>query len=252
MARFREEAYVLVRFPYRERDLVVALLTRGQGLLRALVRGARGARNMRASALEPLCHLTVEGFQRAGAELATVHEYAMLSSSFPLASRPEAWAAGQVLAELALLHCPPGQRSEPSFRLVNRCAQALLGNTDPVLVAHYAELWFLRLAGVFPDLDRCGRCQEELAAGPAWFDAPEGCLLCRQHRPSGSAIRLDPTDLRWLRSASTAPVERLGRPAPDAAAGWLATLRSTFTGREVASWELLRHLVSRTSGMGPG
>lgn len=252
MARFREEAYVLVRFPYRERDLVVALLTRGQGLLRALVRGARGARTMRASALEPLCHLTVEGFQKAGADLATVHEFAMLSSSFPLACRPEAWAAGQVLAELALLHCPPGQRSEPSFRLVDRCAQALLGNIDPVLVANYAELWFLRLAGVFPDVERCGRCQVELAGGPAWFDAPEGCLLCRHHRPSGPAVRLDSADLAWLRAASRSPVEHLDRRASDTAAGWLASLRMAFTGREVVSWDLLQRLVPRTSGMGPG
>lgn len=250
MARFRDEAYVLARYPYRERDLVLALLTRGQGQLRALIRGVRGARRGRAAMTESLCQIVVEGFQKEGSELATLEDVSLISSSFSLARNPAAWVAGQVVAELALVYCPPGQRSEPSYRLVDRCVQGLLRGLDPVLVAQYAELWFLRLAGVFPPLERCGRCGEALVGPQLWFDAAEECLVCARHRPAGSPVSLTEDDLNWLRLASRVPVEQVERPASAGAQVWLAGLRASFTDREVRSWKSLREMAD-AGGVGP-
>jgi len=240
---------VLARFPYGERDLVIGLLTRLQGQLRALIRGVRGARVPRTAALESLCQVEVEGFQKAGAELATLTEATMVSSSFPLAQNPSAWAAGQVVAELALLYCPPGQRSEPSFRLVDRCTQGLLQGLDPLAVAHYAELWFLRLTGVLPGLEKCGRCGRGLEDQMAWFDGEEGVLVCDRHRPLRPVTRLDWESLGWLREASRLPVEQLNRSAPKMAGAWLAGLRASFADREVRSWKVLLQMTRVPSGM---
>jgi len=240
----RDEAFVLVRYPFRERDFVVVLLTRRSGQVRVVARRARTLRTSRASVTEPLAHVKVTYFERSGSELGTLDEAEVMRSAFPLAADPPGWAAGQVVAELALLYCPPGQRAEPSFRLVDRCVACLLDGHDAAAVAWYAELWFLRLAGVFPELDRCGVCGAELPSGPRTFDPVEKRFVCGDHRPARSVVRISAAGVHWLQAASRLPLERMKEPAPEDVGGWLISLREGFTEREVKSWRYLRHLLA--------
>ncbi|MDD5564424.1 MAG: DNA repair protein RecO [Thermoanaerobaculaceae bacterium] len=239
----RDEALVLARYPFRERDLVVVLLGRAAGQLRVVARRARSMRGSQATATEPLAHVRVSYFERAGSELATLDEAEVIRSAFDLASRPSAWAAGQVVAELALVYCQPGQRNEPAFRLVERCVACLLGGHEPAAVVGYAELWFLRLGGVFPELDRCGVCGAALPAGSRWFDRVEKRFVCAEHRPAGGASRISAAGVVWLQRASRLPLEQVGEAPPEDVAGWLAALREGFTEREVKSWRYLRLLL---------
>ncbi len=244
----RDEAFVLARYPFRERDFVVVLLGRGAGQLRVVARRVRSLRASHATATEPLAHVRVTYFERAGSELATLDEAEVIRSAFDLASRPSAWAAGQVVAELALVYTQPGQRNEPAFRLVERCVTCLLDGRDPAAVAWYAELWFLRLAGVFPELARCGVCGVVLPSGPCLFDLVEKRFVCAEHRPAGSVARISAAGVEWLQRASRLPLEQIGgAPAVDAA-GWLGSLREAFTEREVKSWRYLRLLLKDGGG----
>ena len=238
----RDEALVLARYPFRERDLVVVLLGRASGQLRAVARRARSLRSPLATATEPLAHVRVSFFERAGSELATLDEAVMVRSAFDLAARPSAWAAGQVVAELALVYCPPGQRAEPAFRLVERCVSCLLGGHDPAAVAWYAELWFLRLGGVFPEIDRCGVCGAHLPAGARLFDPAEKRFTCAAHRPA-AAVRLSAAGVDWVRTASRRPLERVGHAPPEDVGGWLVALREGFTERPIRSWSYLTRLL---------
>jgi DNA repair protein RecO (recombination protein O) len=239
----RDEAFVLARYPFRERDLVVALLTRGSGQVRMVARRARTLRSSQATAMEPLALIRVEYFERPGAELATLHEASVVRSGFPLAADPPAWAAGQVVAELALTFCQPGQRAEAAFRLVDRCLACLLDRHEPESVAWYAELWFLKLAGVFPELDRCGVCGVDLPDGARVFDPAEKRFTCQEHRPTRSAVRIGGAGAHWLQQASRLPLEQVTEPAPPDTGGWLVTLREHFTDRQVQSWRYLRLLL---------
>ncbi len=240
----RDEAFVLARYPFRERDLVVVLLTRAAGQVRVLARRARTLRSSQATAVEPLAHVRVSYFERAGSELATLEEAEVVRSGFPLAARPVAWAAGQVVAELALVYCQPGQRAEAAFRLVEHCLSSLLEGHAPEAVAWYAELWFLRLGGVFPELDRCGVCGRDLPAGGRIFDGAERQFACADHRPAGGTSRISPAGVAWLQAASRLPLERVTGPAPADAGRWLVGLRESFTEREIRSWRYLRLLLS--------
>jgi DNA repair protein RecO (recombination protein O) len=239
----RDEAFVLARYPFRERDLVVALLTRGSGQVRMVARRARTLRSSQATSMEPLALINVTYYERPGAELATLHEASVVRSGFPLAADPPAWAAGQVVAELALLYCQPGQRAEAAFRLVDRCLACLLERHEPESVAWYAELWFLKLAGVFPELDRCGVCGADLPEGPRVFDPAEKRFTCQEHRPAHSAVRISAAGSRWLKLASRLPLEQVTGPAPEEVGGWLVTLREQFTERQLKSWRYLRLLL---------
>jgi DNA repair protein RecO (recombination protein O) len=240
----RDEAFVLARYPFRERDLVVVLLTRASGQARIVARRARTLRSSRATAMEPLAQIRVTYFERAGAEMGTLDEADVVRSSYPLAAMPAGWAAGQVVAELALTYCPPGQRAEAAFRLVERCLTCLVGGHDPEAVAWYAELWFLRLAGVFPELDRCGVCGAEVPAGPRIFDPTEKRFVCAEHRPTHTSVRISAAGAEWLRNASRLPLERVTGPPPEETRGWLVGLRQGFTEKELQSWRYLRLLLN--------
>ncbi len=237
-----DDAIVLTRYPFRERDLIVALLTRESGQLRVLARRARGARKVEATALEPLNRVRVTYFERRNAELATLMEATALRTSFALAERPEAWAAGQVVAELALVYVQPGQRQSAAFRLVDACLVALASGSSPLAATHYAELWFLRLSGVFPLVGACAVCEQPLQHTGVWFDLGEGVYLCREHRTT-AAHHLSIAALAWVSEALRSPVEEVRTPAPGDAAEWLAAMRRRFTERDLASLRFLQRLL---------
>lgn len=236
MTSWSDEAIVLTRAPLRERDLLIVLLTRQKGLQRTIARRARGGTRGGAGAvLEPLNRCRVRLFQRRGAQLASLDEAELVRSALALACSPAAWAAGQMVAELAILYCPEGQRLEASFRLVDHCLENLLGGNDPRIVAAYAELWFLRLGGVLPDVTRCAACGKPLGGGPWGWDAAAGHLFCSEHANHGSGQPLPEAAAAWLADASRTALERLGVVPPPAATAWLRGLSEAFTERELRS-----------------
>jgi DNA repair protein RecO (recombination protein O) len=239
-----DDALVLARYPFRERDLVVVLLTRESGQLRAVARRARGAHGQLAGVLEPLARVRVTYFRRAQSDLATLDEASLVRSAFPLAKEPAGWAAAQVLAELATVFCPEGQRAERAFRLLDHAVEALLGGGDPLAAAAYGELWFLRLAGVFPEMGSCGVCGAPLGAGPWLYDLRESRFVCAPHRPAGTVSRLSAAAVGWLSAASRAALEEVPTDVPEDALGWLQGLRERFTERELRSWAYLRLLLA--------
>ena len=239
MASRSDEAVVLARYAFRERDLVLTLLTRRGGQVRVLARNARGVRTSRSATLEPLASIRVSYFERAHSELATLDEAVLIRSAFALAASPPAWAAGQVVAELALVFCPPGERLEAPYRLVDRCLGALLSGTPPLAVVGYAELWFLKLSGVMPELDRCGSCGEALPPGARTYDAGEGSFVCERHPRLRAVERIGADGEAWLRAALRSRIERTGEPPGDAAS-WLVGTVQRFTGKEIVSWRYLR------------
>ncbi|MCU0292315.1 MAG: DNA repair protein RecO [Thermoanaerobaculaceae bacterium] len=239
-----DDAIVLTRHAFRERDWVVVTLTRGAGQVRLMARRARSLRSGQAQALEPLAVVHLSYHERHGSELATLHEVSLLRSAFALAAMPEAWAAAQVVAELALLYCPQGQRAEEPFRLVDHCLQHLASGGGPLATVHYAELWFLRLSGVLPGLDRCGRCETVLAAGPLIFDSTERVCVCPEHRPLAGVVMLPDGAAAWLRQALRVRLEAVTVPAPPPVPAWLASLRHQFTERDLASLAYLHALLS--------
>jgi DNA repair protein RecO len=238
-----DDAIVLTRYPFRERDLIAVLLTRTSGQLRVLARRARGARRVEATGLEPLNRVRVTYFERPDVELARLVEVDTVRAAFPLAQHPEAWAAGQVIAELALTYVPAGQRQEAQFRLADTCLEALASGLAPLAACHYAELWFLRLGGVFPALDACVVCGKAPTSAGFFYDVVERACECPEHR-SPSALRLSGLALQWLGQALRSPVEEVRSAAPADAAEWLATLRRQFTERELLSMRYLKRLLA--------
>jgi len=148
-----DEALVLDHHPFRDRHLILAVLSRHHGVQRGVLRRARGGKAPPAAAAQILSRIQVSLYQKANAELATFRHIDLLTSSFPLASDLARSPAAAVVAELLLTFCPPGEPDDRSYRLGVSCLDALLEGKEPDTIVSYAEFWILALGGVLPSAD---------------------------------------------------------------------------------------------------
>ncbi len=214
-----DDGLVLDSRPYRDRHLLLTVLTPGHGPVRGVLRGARGGKTPAAAAAQVLSLVRTGAFLSPRAELATFRRLDLVESSFPLARDLARFAAANVVAELLTTFCPPFEPAPKPFRLGRTALTGLLGGVDPDVVVAYAELWTLAFAGVLPPFDRCSACDRALEP-PISIRTEDGLPVCRRCAPS-EAWALTDADLAFLVRCRRLPLKEVDGPAPAAAAGWL-------------------------------
>jgi DNA repair protein RecO (recombination protein O) len=210
MALVSTTAFILKLDPLSEKDLVVALLTREQGVVRAAVRGARG-RSKRGAALQLLTEVSLTYFRKEGADLARVDGLEIVQSAYDLATNPATAMLLPYLAESALTFVPESEQGGEVYRLVRHVLDGLAEGVPAPLATRYFEAWLLRFAGVLDE-----------------DDAPE-------------AVRSVLASMRKL------PLEALAkRPPParalDALEDVTREARRSFLGHELKSYRFLQSL----------
>jgi DNA repair protein RecO len=198
MSLFTDEALVLDSHPYQDRHLILALLSRGRGLVRGVLRGARGGRAPRAAATQILSLVRVTVYESRRAELATFREIDLITSSYPLAASIERSTAAAVVAELLLTFCPAGEPAPRRFRLGKTMLLALLDGVDVATVVAYAQFWSLQLGGVLPPPESSGLVPADL----------EFLAACRTRPPAEVELPVPDGLRRWLDRSLRAEAER--------------------------------------------
>jgi hypothetical protein len=194
----QDDALVVDALPYRDRDLILSLLTPSVGVVRGVLRGARAGKHPRAGATQILSLVRATAFYARHAEMATVRAVDLITSSYPLASDIERSAAAAVTAELLVTFCPQGEPAPRRFRLGVAALSALLGGTDARSVVAYVQFWCLLLGGVMPPLDGSGLADGDL----------EFLLSCRS-RPIDQITDSPPRPtVQWLDRVVRAAAER--------------------------------------------
>jgi DNA repair protein RecO (recombination protein O) len=150
MATTDDDALVLDHHPFKDRHLIVSLLTATHGVIRGVLRSARGGKSPLAGSVQVLSKVRLSFFRKPHAELATINRVDLLTSSFPLTVDIGRSAAAAVVAELLAAFCPPDEPAPRRFRLGAAALEALLAGADPDLVVAYVEFWVLRLSGLMP------------------------------------------------------------------------------------------------------
>jgi DNA repair protein RecO len=150
MPVIEDDALILDHHPYRDRHLIVAALSRTHGMVRGVLRSARGGKAPLAGSVQVLSLVRLSFFRKPQAELATMRRVDLLTSSYPLATDIRRSSAAAVVAELLLSFCPLDEPAPRRFRLGVATLNALLDGDDPDRVVAYAQFWVLQLGGLMP------------------------------------------------------------------------------------------------------
>lgn len=246
------EAFVLRSTPIGEADRVVTFLTRAEGKIRGVAKGARRSRRRFGSNLELLSRVRLSYFEKEGADLARVESAELLESFYRLQEDPERGAVIACVAEIADAFAREQQEDEAFFRLLHALLRALRDGLGLDWAARYFELWTLRLHGVLPSPRACARCDAALLASGGTYDRRGGGVVCSRCAGASrsTGLALPPGSLRAAETIlGQAPQALIGRRAEEGALAPLAALAGAIffdlTERRFKSYEVLRALRGR-------
>lgn len=234
----RTEAIILHTFAARDRDKMVVFLTPDHGKRKGWAYGARAIRSRFGAALEPLAKVRIGYSERENEEVLRIESVDLIRSLFPAQQSLVSSVAATYIAELVDTFAPAGDPAELIYRLLDRSCEALLEGAPPLAVVTYAEIWMLRLAGIFPSTRDCMQCGQPLARPLRFDDKLEGfvCSHC-----AGRDAYILSNDVADTLASMQRPVREFSAPPGvlleiRALAG---TVRRNFLGHELKSFEVL-------------
>lgn len=173
----RTEAIILHTFPARERDKMVVFLTPDHGKRKGWAYGARAIRSRFGAALEPLAKVRIGYSERESEEIVRIESVDLIRSLFPAQQNLVSSVSATYIAEMVDTFAQANDPAELMYRLLDRTTEALLESAPALPVVAYAEIWTLRLGGIFPSTRQCFDCGESLGR-PLRFDERVQGFVC--------------------------------------------------------------------------
>jgi DNA repair protein RecO (recombination protein O) len=238
----RTEAIILHTFPARERDKLVVFLTPDHGKRKGFAYGARAIRSRFGAALEPLAKVRIGYTERESEDVVRIESVDLVRSLFPAQQNLVSSVAATFIAELVDTFAPEHDPAELIYRLLDKTTEALLEGAPSLPVVAYAEVWMLKLAGIFPSTRNCMDCGTPLGR-PLRFDAQREGFIC--DGCGGRDAFLVPNDVAdLLDDIGRLPVATIAaNPPPQEVLMELrslaGTVRRNFLGHELKSFEVL-------------
>lgn len=237
MKPHRTEAIILNTFPARERDKLVVFLTPDHGKKKGWAYGARSLRSRFGASLEPLAKVQIGFSERESDEVVRIESIDLIRSLFPAQQDLVRSVAASYIAETVDTFAQSSDPAELIYRLLDRTTGALLAGAPPLAVVAYAEVWMLRLGGIFPSLRNCVECQQPLGRPLRFETAGFVCDACA----SRTAVVIPNAVAAALDAIMRLPVAEF-EAAPEVIfeiRSLAATMRRNFLGHELKSYEVL-------------
>lgn len=213
MALYQTEGVVLSKSPAGEYDKVIVLLTEREGLVRALVKGALRPGSKLGPLTEPVSWGLYELFRGKTQDRVTGCE---LRSSFPgIAESYLRLVYAMYLSELEMLFSSQRNPDPDSFWFFVSTLRVLESTEDCWPAVRRGEIGILEFAGLFPVLERCVLCDEEVS-GEVAFSPRLGGILCERCCRSAEAgtdetYRVSPGSRKTVLRLRDCPVEDVHR-----------------------------------------
>jgi DNA repair protein RecO (recombination protein O) len=184
--RIETPAFVLRTYPFSEADRIVVLFSRAEGKLRGVASRAAASRRRFGGAMSVLTEVEASYREREGRDLGRLESCRLLAPTPGEGRDLEAFYVCCYVAEILEQVSREREADDPLYRLTRTAAGALAQGVEPYVVARYFEIWALRLAGLFPEVQRCARCGQDLAATGACLSPGEEavCRRCAGDAPS--------------------------------------------------------------------
>ncbi len=214
--RTRLDGIVIRQQPIAEADVIVSLVSPHEGRVDVLARGARKSTKRFAGGIALFSELSAVIEQGRG-HLPTLVESSLGAAFLQMTPQYGQLALASYVAELAACASQPSH-ADPGLYAWLRASLALCEtvNEQQLRTPRLAiEVGFLQALGVCPDLQTCGECGQDTAAGGTWQDADAG-LVCTRCLRAGSET-LSPALVRalvlWTLSPAEPPVDALAASA---------------------------------------
>lgn len=187
MRSYRDSAVVLRQHKLGEADYILTLLTRENGLVRAVAKGVRRPRSRFGARLELFAHVDLQLYPGRNLDTVTqVHSIAAYSGD--LAGDYGRYTTACAVIETAERLAGEERAPAPELHRLTvgalRAIAAGLRDRDLILISFLLRA--MDAAGWAPALDLCARCGD---TGPhRAFHVAAGGAVCVHCRPAGSAV----------------------------------------------------------------
>ncbi len=190
-----------------EKDKLVTVLTRHNGLVRAFVRGAKSFKNRKNSATGMFCYSKISLYKTK--ESYIIDEAEPLELFFGLREDLEKISLAQYFGELIINLVQEDEPAEEYLRLILNSLHFLAKGKMPVeQIKAITELRIMCIAGFMPNLIACDRCGE-YETSTMYFDVDDGLLYCENCVPSDMIFQLDIGLVKALRHIAFSDFEKI-------------------------------------------
>lgn len=205
----RTDAIVLKQSDYRERDVLLSVLSREYGKISFVAPGARKISSKNASSILPYSEVQILFDYREGKSMFRLRTASTISLFRHLRTDLVRSAAAGVLCEVMDALTLPGEDRENAAReyeLLHLALQALDQGRDPDSVLSLYAADMLKLFGSAPDVDECTVCGSHTVRA---LSAEHGGFLCERHAESYGVPFADRESLLRFRILVKAGIERI-------------------------------------------
>lgn len=176
---------MLRSWPFGEADLMVAVFTREQGVVRGVARHAMRSRRRFGGALEPMTHVRATWAERPKQEVVRLDRFEIVWSPMSDAVSYDRATGLAFVAEVLEAALPDHAPDDDLFRLTLAAATCMQSGSV-VLPSIYFALWVTRLLGWMPELNICAVSGEALRGQDVFYSPLRDGLVTARHRANGS------------------------------------------------------------------
>ncbi len=207
MMRTNTDGLILKEQNIGEKDKLVTVLTRRNGLVRAFVRGAKSFKNRKNSATGMFCYSKLSLYKNKDSYI--IDEAEPLETFFGLREDLEKISLAQYFSEIAISLVQEEEPAEEYLRLILNSLHFLSKGTLPVeQIKAITELRIMCIAGFMPNLIACERCGE-YETNTMYFDVGDGLLYCENCISSTALFQLDIGLVKALRHIAFSDFEKI-------------------------------------------
>ncbi len=190
-----------------EKDKLVTVLTRHNGLVRAFVRGAKSVNNRKNSSTGMFCFSKLCLYKTK--ESYIIDEAEPIELFFDLRNDLEKLSLAQYFSELIMTLVQEDEPAEEYLRLILNSLHFLAKSKMPIeQVKAITELRLMCIAGYMPNLIACDRCGE-YETNTMYFDVEDGLLYCENCMSNSMLFPLDIGLIKALRHIAFSDFEKI-------------------------------------------
>ncbi len=201
------EAIILKQQDYRERDVLLTVLSKEYGKLSFVANGARKITSKNASRIFPYSVVKIYFDYMPGKTMFRLRTSEMVAMHRHIHEDLLKSAAGALMCEMidALTMSQQGQLLAEYTLLQQGLAQLDANNdVETILSLYIADI--LNLFGSGPDVEECTICQKKIVRA---LSVKAGGFLCEEHAAKMDVPYASPTDLKRFRLLCKATLQRI-------------------------------------------